>query len=39
MENRRIKIVSDSSADIHSYEGIAFASAPLKIVTDRKSVV
>lgn len=28
-----VKIVADSSADIHSLEGIAFESAPLKIIT------
>ncbi len=39
MENRRIKIVADSSADIHCYEGLPFASAPLKIVTAEREWV
>lgn len=39
MSNRRIKIVADSSADLHSYEGIAFSSAPLKIVTAEREWV
>ena len=33
------KIVTDSSADTLSYEGISFASAPLKIITDNKEYI
>ena len=33
------KIVTDSSADIKTLEGIPFASAPLKIITDNKEYV
>lgn len=36
---RRIKIVADSSANVSSLETVAFASAPLKIVTDGKEFV
>lgn len=36
---RNIKIVSDSSSDILSVEGIAFASAPMKIVTAEREFV
>ena len=36
---RKIKIVADSSADLYSFEGIAFASAPLKIVSAEKEWV
>lgn len=39
MSIRRIKIVADSSADLHSYEGIPFASTPLKIVTAEREWV
>ncbi len=35
----RVKIVADSSANIHSMEGIDFESAPLKIVTNDKEYV
>lgn len=35
----RMKIVSDSSSDILSMEGVAFASAPLKIITTEKEYV
>ena len=31
-----IKIVADSGADIHTLEGVAFATAPLTIITDEK---
>ena len=34
---RNIKIVTDSSSDVLSLEGVAFESAPLKIVLDGKS--
>ena len=34
-----MKIVSDSSSDILSMEGVAFASAPLKIITTEKEYV
>ena len=33
---RKIKIVTDSSSDILTVEGIDFESAPLKIVTTEK---
>ena len=36
---KRIKIVTDSSADITGLEGIEFASAPLKIITAQKEYV
>ena len=36
MENTTIKLVADSSADIRQIEGVAFASAPLKILTMEK---
>ena len=36
---KRIKIVTDSSADITALEGIEFASAPLKIITAQKEYV
>ena len=35
----RMKIVADSSSDILSMEGVAFASAPLKIITTEKEYV
>ena len=39
MNTRKIKIVADSSADLHSYEGFPFASAPLKIVSAQREWV
>ncbi len=39
MDSRRVKIVADSSADLYSYEGFPFASAPLKIVTAEREWV
>ncbi len=33
---RKIKIVTDSSSDILSMDGIDFASAPMKIITDER---
>ena len=33
------KIVTDSSADLRSLDGVDFASAPLKIITDNKEYV
>lgn len=39
MENRKFKIVADSSANLYSYPTAAFASAPLKIIAgDREWV-
>lgn len=35
----KFKIVADSSADLHILEGIAFACAPLKIITDEEEYV
>lgn len=35
----RIKIVTDSAANMTSLEEVAFASVPLKIITDRKEYV
>nr|MBE6544615.1 DegV family protein [Oscillospiraceae bacterium] len=35
----KFKIVTDSSADIRSLPGIAFESAPLKIITDEREYV
>ena len=35
----RMKIVSDSSSDMLSLEGVEFASAPLKIITSQKEYV
>ncbi len=35
----KFKIVADSSADLTSFSGIPFASAPLKIVTSQKEYV
>lgn len=37
--NNDIKIVTDSSSDVVELEGIAFASAPLKIITSDKEYV
>lgn len=37
--NNDIKIVTDSSSDVMELEGIAFASAPLKIITSDKEYV
>ena len=34
-----IKIVADSAADVLELQGIEFASAPLKILTDSKEYV
>jgi len=39
MDKRQVKIVADSSADLYSYEGFPFASAPLKIVTAEREWV
>lgn len=36
---RNIKITADSSANVLQLEGVAFASAPLKIITDQKEFV
>ena len=36
---RKIKIVSDSSSDLKTLDGIAFATAPLKIITASKQYV
>lgn len=36
---RKIKIVSDSSSDLKTLDGIAFATAPLKIITANKQYV
>ena len=39
MENKKFKIVADSSANLHSFEACPFASAPLKIIAgDRQWV-
>jgi DegV family protein with EDD domain len=35
----KFKIVTDSSADIQSLDGVDFSSAPLKIITDEKEYV
>ena len=37
--SRNIKIVSDSSSDVVSLEGVSFASAPLKIITTDQEYV
>ena len=34
-----MKIVADSSSDVISLEGVAFASAPLKIITSKKEYI
>ena len=34
--NRKIKIVADSSANILELDKVEFASAPLKIITDKR---
>jgi DegV family protein with EDD domain len=39
MENKKIKIVCDSASDIRDFDGIDFASAPLKICTAEKEYV
>lgn len=39
MSKGKIKIVADSSADLYSYEGVPFASTPLKIVTAEREWV
>ena len=36
---RKIKIVADSSANILKLEKVAFAAAPLKVITDQKEFV
>ena len=36
---RNIKITADSSANVLQLEGVAFASAPLKVITDQKEFV
>ncbi len=33
------KIIADSSADLKTFEGVPFASAPLKIITDEKEYI
>lgn len=33
---KKIKIVTDSAADLLSLDEVDFASAPLKIITDKK---
>lgn len=35
----RIRIVADSSADLLTFEGVEFASAPLRIITDNKEYI
>ncbi len=35
----RIRIVADSSADLLTFDGVEFASAPLKILTDKKEYI
>lgn len=37
--NRKIKIVSDSSCDLLSLEGVDFETAPLKIITAQKEYI
>ena len=39
MDINKIKIVADSGSDIRSMEGVAFSSAPLKIITSVKEYV
>lgn len=39
MAEQKIKIVADSSADTLALEGVAFACAPLKILTDDKEYI
>ena len=39
MNINEIKIVTDSSSDLLSLEGVAFGSAPLKIITTEKEYV
>lgn len=39
MDISKIKIVADSSADLPTVEGVAFASAPLKIITAEKEYI
>ena len=36
---KKVKIVADSSCDMNQLEGIAFETAPLKIITDKKEYV
>ncbi|MEF2837619.1 MAG: fatty acid-binding protein DegV, partial [Oscillospiraceae bacterium] len=36
---RTVKIVADSSANIISLDGVSFASAPLKVITDNREFV
>lgn len=36
---RKIKITADSSANLLQLEGMEFASAPLKIISDQKEFV
>ena len=36
---RTMKIVADSSANIISLDGVSFASAPLKVITDCREFV
>ena len=36
---RNIKITADSSANVLQLEGVAFASAPLKVITDQREFV
>lgn len=37
--NMKFKIIADSAADLNDFEGIPFASAPLKINTDEKEYI
>lgn len=39
MDKTKFKIVVDSSADTYEWDGIPFASAPLKIITDNKEYI
>lgn len=39
MELNKVKIIADSSADVHQVSGISFESVPLKIITSEKEYV
>lgn len=39
MQEKKIKIVADSSSDIRFFEGVDFSSTPLKIITDNKEYI
>ena len=39
MDSAKFKIVVDSSADTYKWEGMSFASAPLKIITENKEYI